>query len=86
MNKIAEASIWPHFETLTDPRQKGKIEHILQDIIIIALCAVISGANTWPEIYEYGMAKQTWPAAFSHLPNGIPSEYLHQTPFVVYLC
>ncbi len=83
MNKIAEASIWPHFETLTDPRQKGKIEHILLDIIIIALCAVISGANTWPEIYEYGMAKQTWLAAFLHLPNGIPSSDTFRRVFML---
>ncbi|MDM8556349.1 ISAs1 family transposase [Desulfococcaceae bacterium HSG7] len=73
MNKIAEASIWRHFQTLTDPRQKGKIEHMLPDILIIALCAVISGADTWPEIYEYGMAKQVRLGTFLRLPDGIPS-------------
>ncbi len=73
MNTIAEASIWPHFTTLTDPRQKGKIEHMLLDIIIIALCAVISGADTWPDIYAYGLAKQDWLGVFTQLPDGIPS-------------
>ena len=73
MNTVAEASIWPHFTLLTDPRQKGKIEHMLQDIIIITLCAVISGADTWPEIYAYGKAKQDWLGTFTHQPNGIPS-------------
>ena len=42
MKPIAEASIRPCFTSLNDPRQKGKIEHMLQDIIIIAICAVIS--------------------------------------------
>ena len=73
MKTVAESSIWPHFTTLTDPRQKGKIEHMLQDIIIIALCAVISGANTWPDIYVYGLAKEDWLRTFLQLPNGIPS-------------
>ncbi|MDM8540295.1 ISAs1 family transposase [Desulfococcaceae bacterium HSG9] len=78
MNKIAEASIRHHFKALIDPRQRGKIEHIkiehmLLDILIIALCAVISGSNTWPEIYEYGMAEQIRLGTFLRLPNGIPS-------------
>jgi len=75
MNTVAEAeaSIWPHFTPLTDPRQKGKIEHMLQDIIIIALCAVISGADTWPDIYAYGKAKQDWLGTFTQQPDGIPS-------------
>ncbi len=73
MNTIAEASIWNHFNMLTDPRQKGKIDHMLLDIIVISICSVICGANTWPEIYEYGMAKKIWLETFLQLPNGIPS-------------
>ena len=37
MKTIAEASIRPHFVTMTDPRQKRKIKHMLQDIKIIAI-------------------------------------------------
>ncbi len=83
MNKVAEASIWSHFETLTDPRQKGKIEHMLQDILVIALCAVISGANTWPEIYEYGLAKQVCLGTFLQLPNGMPSADTFRRVFIL---
>ncbi|MDM8556641.1 transposase family protein [Desulfococcaceae bacterium HSG7] len=43
MNTIGNAAIRPDFATLTDPRQKGKIAHMLLDIVIIAICAVISG-------------------------------------------
>ena len=71
MNAKAEASILPHFVTLTDPRQKGKIEHMLQDIIILSVCAVISDADTWPDIYEYAPAelppKKTMPTANKHI-------------------
>ncbi|MDM8543284.1 hypothetical protein QUF90_19585 [Desulfococcaceae bacterium HSG9] len=42
MNTIGKASIQPHFTTLTVSRQKGKIDHLLLDIIILAICAVIS--------------------------------------------
>ena len=56
MYAIGNASIWPNFVTLTDPRQKGKIDHLLQDIVMMSICAVISGSNTWPDIYEYGVA------------------------------
>jgi len=45
---------------LTVPRQKGKIDHLPQDIIISAICAVISGADTRPEIYQYGLSEQIW--------------------------
>ncbi|MDM8540160.1 transposase family protein [Desulfococcaceae bacterium HSG9] len=57
MNTIGNAAIRPDFATLTDPRQKCKIEHKLLDIVIIAICAVISGSDTWPDIYEYGLNK-----------------------------
>jgi len=42
-------------------------------IVIISICAVISGADTWPDIYEYGQAKQVWLRTILELPDGIPS-------------
>ena len=83
MNTIGDASIWPHFTTLTDPRQKGKIDHLPQDIIISAICAVISGADTWPEIYQYGLAKQHWLQTILQLPNGIPSADTFRRAFML---
>ena len=47
--------------------------HDLLDILTIALCAVIGGADHWTEVVEFGQAKQQWFAGFLKLPNGIPS-------------
>ena len=83
MNTVSEASIWPHFATLTDPRQKGKIEHMLLDIIIIAISAVICGADTWPEIHTYGLAEKEWLSTFLQLPDGIPSADTFRRVFIL---
>ena len=67
------ASIMTHFESLTEPRQSGKVEHKLIDIIIITTCAVICGANNWVEVAEFGKERENWLRKFLELPNGIPS-------------
>ena len=63
-------SIAEHFGRLTDPRMEERIEHRLLDIIVIAICGVICGADSW---VEFGKAKQDWLKGFLDLPNGIPS-------------
>lgn len=62
-----------HFATLEDPRVERTRKHDLLDILAIALCAVISGADSWAEVEEYGRAKEPWLKTFLRLPNGIPS-------------
>lgn len=62
-----------HFSGLDDPRAQHSIEHLLLDIVIVTICAVICGADTWVEIENYGLAKQEWLETFLDLPNGIPS-------------
>jgi predicted transposase YbfD/YdcC len=62
-----------HFETLPDPRIERTKRHQLLDIITIAVCAVLSGADSWVDVELYGKAKQPWLATFLALPNGIPS-------------
>jgi predicted transposase YbfD/YdcC len=66
-------SISEHFGRLTDPRMEERVEHRLLDIIVIAICGVICGADSWVEIEEFGKAKQDWLKGFLDLPNGIPS-------------
>src|SRR5512140_1857647 len=66
-------SIEAQFGELTDPRVEGRIEQRLIDIIMIAICAVICGANSWSETETYGKAKIGWLRRFLELPNGIPS-------------
>jgi len=62
-----------HFATLTDPRIDRTKEHKLIDILTIAICGMISGADNWVAMEQYGNAKQEWLKQFLELPNGIPS-------------
>ncbi|NOQ45436.1 MAG: ISAs1 family transposase [Desulfobulbaceae bacterium] len=71
--KAKDASIITHFSNITDPRIKNKIDHKLIDIMVIAICAVICGADAWKDIELFGKAKHEWLSKFLELPNGIPS-------------
>jgi predicted transposase YbfD/YdcC len=62
-----------HFAQLPDPRVDRTKRHLLLDIVVIAVCAVICGADTWVDIEEYGRAKYEWLKRFLPLPHGIPS-------------
>jgi len=66
-------AISDHFADLEDPRIDRTKLHQLLDIIIIAICAVICGADTWVDVEEFGNAKIDWFRTFLELPNGIPS-------------
>lgn len=66
-------TIADHFGDLEDPRVERSIQHKLIDIITIAICAVICGADTWVDIEIYGQSKYEWLKQFLELPNGIPS-------------
>ena len=61
-----------HFIEVEDPRSHN-VSHLLIDIITIAICGLISGADGWVEIEAYGNAKLLWFSQFLELPNGIPS-------------
>lgn len=62
-----------HFSKLTDPRIDRTKEHLLIDIVTIAICAMICGADNWVAMETYGKSKQEWLQQFLELPNGIPS-------------
>ena len=62
------------FADLPDPRiETANKLHTLVDILVIATCAVIAGADGWEEIAEYGKSKEAFFRRFLELPNGIPS-------------
>lgn len=61
------------FEDLEDPRMDRTKEHSLSDILGIAICAVICGADGWTQMEMFGQSKQKWFRTFLDLPNGIPS-------------
>ena len=62
-----------HFSTLKDPRVERTKQHKLFDIIIIAICGTICGADGWVAIEQFGKAKEAWLKTILELPNGIPS-------------
>jgi predicted transposase YbfD/YdcC len=67
-------SLLTHFSDLPDPRVDRTKRHKLIDIVGVAICAVICGAEGWTAIEEYGQAKETWLRQFFELPHGIPSD------------
>src|SRR5829696_6821199 len=67
------ASIWDYFSELPDPRRSQGRRHKLTDILAIALCAVLCGADDFTEIEEFGATREAWLRRFLELPHGIPS-------------
>ena len=68
------ASITSHFSELPDPRtDRSRIRHKLMDMVVIAISAVICGADSWVAVESFGHAKFQWLARLLKLPNGIPS-------------
>jgi|TARA_B100001971_G_C18177119_1_gene530566 predicted transposase YbfD/YdcC len=66
-------TITRHFGELEDPRMDRTRRHELLDIMTIAICGVICGADSWVDFELFGKSKQDWLAKFLRLPNGIPS-------------
>lgn len=67
------SSIAAHFGGLRDPRYHHSPPHRFMDIMTIAICAVICGANDWEAVAEFGRAKAAWLRTCLPLANGIPS-------------
>ena len=72
MEDPASARLFDSFAYVSDPRS-ANARHRLFDIFVIALCAVISGAEGWEDMEEYGHAQAEWFQQFLELPHGIPS-------------
>lgn len=61
------------FSDLVDPRIERTKRHQLLDIVTLALCGVLAGAESWVEVAEWGQIKLPWLRTWLELPNGIPS-------------
>src|SRR5437016_3922711 len=66
----ANLTIQTYFRNLKDPRRAPR--HLLIDIITVAICAVICGANDWQQIATFGRQRHAWLERYLRLPNGIP--------------
>lgn len=67
------SAIFDHFELLTDPRLERNKLHSLQEMVVVALCAAICGAEGWADVERFGNMKLRWFRRFLKLENGIPS-------------
>jgi predicted transposase YbfD/YdcC len=76
-----DLSVARYFAGLPDPRVDRTKKHALGDILVIALCAVVCGADSWEEVEAFGRAKHDWLRRFLALPHGIPS---HDTFYRVF--
>jgi predicted transposase YbfD/YdcC len=72
MDAQATAQIPRAFAAMPDPRAANH-RHKLLDMLTIALCAVICGADDWVAVVTYGKSKYSWLKSFLALPYGIPS-------------
>lgn len=73
MKKKASPALIDHLAVLEDPRIERQRRHKLGDILVIAVCAVLCGAESFPAIEDFGQVRYAWLKQFLELPNGIPS-------------
>ena len=67
------ANLLEHFSSLEDPRVERNQRHALLDIVLLTVCAVVSGADGWESIEEFGREKLDWLRQFGRFANGVPS-------------
>ena len=80
MQQTPASTITEHFTKLDDPRRYNR-SHLLLDMVVIAICAVISGADDWQAVEKFGHAKYKWFKDFLELPHGIPTHHTFRRVF-----
>ena len=83
MEKLNAKSLFDSLQEIPDPRVERTKRHLLVDILVIAICASICGAESWEEIAEFGRAKREWFAGFLALPNGVASHDTFRRVFLL---
>jgi predicted transposase YbfD/YdcC len=73
MAKPSPVALLEHFASVPDPGIERHRWHKLGDILLIAVCAVVWGAESYPAIEDFGLERETWLRQFLELPAGIPS-------------
>jgi len=73
MEKPPTVALVAHFACVPDPRIERHRWHKLSDILVIAVCAVLCGAESYPAIEDFGQEREAWLRQFLELPGGIPS-------------
>ncbi len=62
-----QADLSSYFNDIKDPRVNRTKKHLLKDILVIAILAIIAGAEGWEDIENYGIAKQEWLSEFARI-------------------
>jgi predicted transposase YbfD/YdcC len=73
MDRPVPVALLSDLTALPDPRSPHRRQHKLVDVVTIALCALISGADSWVEVADWGRVKEPWLRTFLELPAGIAS-------------
>ena len=72
MSQQLSESFVKHFEKIEDPRRQAGLRHPLIEVLFIAICAIVAGADDWVAIERFGKAKQSWFKKYLSLKHGIP--------------
>jgi predicted transposase YbfD/YdcC len=83
LKQLKAESLFEKVEGIKDPRMERKKLHSLKDILVIAVCGTICGADNWEDIAEFGESKREWFASFLELQNGIPSHDTFRRVFIL---
>jgi predicted transposase YbfD/YdcC len=73
MQKHPALSLIEHFKDLPDPRINRTKDHELIDVLVIAVCTLLCGGESFNDMEDFGQAKEEWFRTFLRLSNGIPS-------------
>lgn len=70
-------------DEMPDPRMEGKVQYALSAVVFITLCGILSGCESWIDIKNYGVMKESWLKKFVDLRNGIPSAWTFRRVFTL---
>src|SRR4051812_36673927 len=73
MQEPSPLGLIEHFKDLADPRVERRRDHDLIDVLVIAVCCLLSGGESFNDMADFGRARQKWLKTFLGLRNGIPS-------------
>lgn len=83
MSETRVSTLFEHLSEIDDPRIERTKWHKLIDILVIAVCATICGAESFHDMEEFGHDKEAWLRTFLELPNGIPSHNTFRRVFML---
>lgn len=83
MKQLKAKTLFERVGEIKDPRVERTKLHSLKDILVIAVCGTICGADNWEEIAEFGESKREWFASFLELENGIASHDTFRRVFIL---